>query len=153
KILFANMGFGALVNGLGLLNIFEPVHTFTINIGALGRSLLLRTSTNPKVAVVTTGGMSIFNSPAVSPAYLGVGYIIGPRLAALKFAGGVLAWGLLVPLLTYMMVPEITASLPAAGTTPNWGTLAGSVYLSIYRTYAVGRLLVEGCYTLFSMLN
>src|SRR5437588_2243822 len=44
KLRFANMGFGALVNGLGLLNIFEPVHTFTVNIGALGRSLLLRTS-------------------------------------------------------------------------------------------------------------
>ncbi|PYY10117.1 MAG: oligopeptide transporter, OPT family [Acidobacteria bacterium] len=151
KILFANMGFGALVNGLGLLNIFEPVHTFTVNIGALGRSLLLRTSTNPKVAAVTTGGMSIFNSPAVSPAYLGVGYIIGPRLAALNFAGGVLAWGLLVPLLTYMMGPAITASLPAAGTTPNWGTLAGSVYFSIVRPIAVGGMLVGACYTLFRM--
>jgi uncharacterized oligopeptide transporter (OPT) family protein len=41
KILFANMGFGALIQGLGLLNIFEPVKTFTINIGALGKSLLL----------------------------------------------------------------------------------------------------------------
>ena len=144
------MGFGALVNGLGLLNIFEPVHTFTINIGALGRSLLLRTSTNPKVATVTTGGMSIFNSPAVSPAYLGVGYIIGPRLAALNFAGGVLAWGLLVPLLTYMMGPAITASLPA-GTAPSWGTLAGSVYFSIVRPIAVGGMLVGACYTLFRM--
>src|SRR5271157_2644323 len=53
KILFANMGFGALVNALGLLNVFEPVHTFTINIGNLGKSLLLRTSTNPRVATVT----------------------------------------------------------------------------------------------------
>ncbi|HYL13996.1 MAG TPA: oligopeptide transporter, OPT family [Terriglobales bacterium] len=150
KILFANMGFGALVNGLGLLNIFEPVHTFTINIGALGRSLLLRTSTNPKVATVTTGGMSIFNSPAVSPAYLGVGYIIGPRLAALNFAGGVLAWGLLVPLLTYMMGPAIAASLPP-GTTLSWGTLAGSVYFSIVRPIAVGGMLVGACYTLFRM--
>ena len=150
KILFANMGFGAVVNALGLLNIFEPVHTFVINIGALGRNLLLRTSTNPRVAMVTTGGMSTFNSPAVSPAYLGVGYIIGPRLAALNFAGGVLAWGLLVPLLTYVLGPSIAATLPP-GTTPSWGAVAGSVYFSIVRPIAVGGMLVGACFTLFRM--
>jgi putative OPT family oligopeptide transporter len=150
KILFANMGFGALVNGLGLLNIFTPVKTFTINIGALGRSLLLRTSTNPSVASVSTGGMSTFNSPAISPAYLGVGYIIGPRLASLNFAGGVLAWGLLVPLLTYLLGPQIRASLPAAAAA-GWDTLAGSVYFSIVRPIAVGGMLVGACFTLFRM--
>jgi putative OPT family oligopeptide transporter len=94
--------------------------------------------------------MSTFNSPAISPAYLGVGYIIGPRLAALNFAGGVLAWGLLVPLLTFMMGPAIAATLPA-GTAPNWGTLAGAVYFSIVRPIAVGGMLVGACYTLFRM--
>jgi putative OPT family oligopeptide transporter len=150
KILFANMGFGALVNALGLLNVFEPVHTFTVNIGNLGKSLLLRTSTNPRVATVTTGGMSTFNSPAISPAYFGVGYIIGPRLASLNFAGGVLAWGLLVPLLTFVMGPSIAATLPA-GTAPKWGLLAGAVYFSIVRPIAVGGMLVGAGFTLFRM--
>jgi putative OPT family oligopeptide transporter len=150
KILFANMGFGALINGLGLLNVFEPVKTFTVNIGSVGRTLLLRTSTKPNVATITTGGMSTFTSPAISPAYFGVGYIIGPRLAALNFAGGVVAWGLLVPLLTYVLGPQIQATLPA-GATPNWGTLAGAVYFSIVRPIAVGGMLVGACYTLFRM--
>ncbi len=150
KILFANMGFGALVNFLGALNIFEPVKTFTINIGALGNSLLLRTSTRPNVATINTGGMSTFNSPAISPAYLGVGYIIGPRLAALNFAGGVLAWGLLVPLLTYVLGPELRANAPA-GAAATWGTLAGSVYFSIVRPIAVGGMLVGAGFTLFRM--
>jgi len=150
KILFANMGLGALVNGLGLLNVFDTVKTFTINIGALGRSLLLRTSMKPNVATITTGGMSTFTSPAISPAYLGVGYIIGPRLAALNFAGGVVAWGLLVPLLTYMLGPQIQATLPA-GAAPDWGTLSGAVYFSIVRPIAVGGMLVGACYTLFRM--
>jgi len=150
KILFANMGFGALVQGLGLLNFFEPVKTFTVNIGALGKSLLLRTSTNPNVAAVTTGGMSTFNSPAISPAYLGVGYIIGPRLAALNFAGGLLSWGLLVPLLTYMIGPQVQASLPE-GAAANWGTVAIAVWFSIVRPIAVGGMLVGACYTLFRM--
>lgn len=150
KILFANMGFGAIINALGALNIFEPVKTFTVNIGALGKSLLLRTSTNPNVATVTTGGMSTFTSPAISPAYLGVGYIIGPRLAALNFAGGVLAWGLLVPLLTFLLGPQIKAALPVGAAT-GWGTLAGAVYFSIVRPIAVGGMLVGACYTLFKM--
>ena len=150
KILFANMGFGALVNGLGLFNVFEPVHTFVVNISALGKSLLLRTSTHPNVTTVTTGGTTIFNSPAVSPAYFGVGYIIGPRLASLNFAGGVLAWGLLVPLLTFVMGPSIAQTLPA-GTPPTWPLLAGAVYFSIVRPIAVGGMLVGACFTLFRM--
>jgi putative OPT family oligopeptide transporter len=150
KILFANMGFGALINALGQFNIFEPVKTFTINIGVLGKSLLLRTSRIKNVATVTTGGMSTFNSPAISPAYIGVGYIIGPRLAALNFAGGVLAWGLLVPLLTYLMGPQLQASLPAGANT-SWGTLSGAVYFSIVRPIAVGGMLVGACFTLFRM--
>jgi len=149
KILFANMGFGALVNALGQLNIFEPVKTFTVNIGALGKSLLLRTSTNPNVATITTGGSSIFNSPAISPAYLGVGYIIGPNLAALNFSGGILAWGLLVPLLTYLLGPQL--QLNAQGDNVGWGTLAGAVYFSIVRPIAVGGMLVGAGYTLFRM--
>jgi putative OPT family oligopeptide transporter len=150
KILFANMGFGAGVTFLGALNFFETVKTFTINIGALGHSLLLRTSTRPNVATITTGGMSTFNSPAISPAYLGVGYIIGPRLAALNFAGGVLAWGLLVPLLTYMLGPELQANA-APGANASWGTLAGAVYFSIVRPIAVGGMLVGAGFTLFRM--
>jgi putative OPT family oligopeptide transporter len=148
KILFANMGFGALVNALGQLNIFEPVKTFTVNIGALGKSLLLRTSTNPNVATITTGGVSTFNSPAISPAYLGVGYIIGPTLAALNFAGGVLAWGLLVPLLTFLLGPQLQSG---TGGAVGWGTLAGAVYFSIVRPIAVGGMLVGAGYTLFRM--
>ena len=149
KILFANMGFGALVNALAQLNVFTPVKTFMVNIGALGKNLPLRTSTNPSVTTVATGGMSTFNSPAVSPAYLGVGYIIGPSLAALNFSGGLLAWGLLVPLLTYLLGPHLQAS--AQGDNIGWGTLAGAVYFSIVRPIAVGGMLVGASYTLFRM--
>ena len=60
KILFANMGFGALVNLLAQINVFQYQNAFTnINIGALGKKLLLRTSTNPNVATTITGGATI----------------------------------------------------------------------------------------------
>jgi putative OPT family oligopeptide transporter len=151
KILFANMGFGALVNLLAQINVFPYQNAFTnINIGALGKKLLLRTSTNPNVATTITGGATTFSLPDISPAYLGVGYIIGPRLAALNFAGGVLAWGLLVPLLTFTMGPYVQASLPA-GQTASWSLLANSIYFSIVRPIAVGGMLVGASYTLFRM--
>ena len=37
--------------------------------------------------ITHTGGIALA-SPAASPALMGVGYIIGPRLAAINFAGG-----------------------------------------------------------------
>src|SRR5579872_5588342 len=150
KILFANMGFGSFMYLLGAINVFNPNNTFPVAIGNLGKKLLLRTSTNPSVATTVTGGTSIFTTPDVSPAYIGVGYIIGPRLAALNFAGGVLAWGLLVPLLTYVMGPSLVSSQPVPAA-PDWDALSGAVYFSIVRPIAVGGMLVGASYTLFRM--
>ena len=150
KILFANMGFGGFMYLLGAVNVFNPNNTFPVVIGNLGKKLLLRTSTNPNVATTVTGGTTLFTAPDVSPAYLGVGYIIGPRLAALNFAGGVLAWGLLVPLLTFTIGPYIQAAQPA-GQEISWTLLAGAIYFSIVRPIAVGGMLVGASYTLFKM--
>ena len=36
----------------------------------------------------------------ISPEYMGVGYVIGPRIAGVMFAGGVLSWLVLLPLLS-----------------------------------------------------
>ncbi|HUI83472.1 MAG TPA: oligopeptide transporter, OPT family [Candidatus Binatia bacterium] len=148
KILFANMGFGGFLYLLGAINVFSPNNTFAVNISALGRKLVLRTATNPGVTTTITGGASVWTAPDVSPAYLGVGYIIGPRLAALNFAGGVLAWGLLVPLLTFLLGPYLQRD---AGHPLSWTLLAGSIYYSIVRPIAVGGMLVGASYTLFKM--
>ncbi len=150
KILFANMGFGGLMYLLGAVNVFSANNTFPVTISALGKKLLLRTSTNPNVATTMTGGATLLIAPDISPAYLGVGYIIGPRLAALNFAGGVLAWGLLVPLLTFTIGPYIQAGQPG-GQTLAWPLLAEAIYYSIVRPIAVGGMLVGACYTLFKM--
>ena len=76
KLLFANMGFGGLTYLLGAVNVFSASNSFPISISALGKKLLLRTSTNPNVATTLTGGATLLTAPDVSPAYLGVGYII-----------------------------------------------------------------------------
>jgi putative OPT family oligopeptide transporter len=71
-------------------------------------------------------------------------------LAALNFAGGVLAWGLLVPLLTFTVGPYIQAAQPE-GQTLSWPLLAGAIYYSIVRPIAVGGMLVGATYTLIRM--
>jgi putative OPT family oligopeptide transporter len=53
----------------------------------------------------------------ISPEYMGVGYVIGPRIAGVMFAGGVLSWMVLLPLLSllgrHMTVPF--PPVPASG--------------------------------------
>src|SRR3982750_2617080 len=46
----------------------------------------------------------------ITPEYLGVGYIIGPRISGILVAGSVLAWWVLIPLLT-TLVPADTIAL------------------------------------------
>jgi putative OPT family oligopeptide transporter len=149
KILFANMGFGALMYFLSQINLFWYTKEILVNIPKMPAGLRLgRSATAPTLA---TGGMSTFTSPAISPAYLGVGYIIGPRLAALNFAGGVLAWGLLVPLLIYFLGPSLPAMTAGTSAAAYWSGVAFSVWFTIVRPIAVGGMLVGAGFTLFRM--
>ena len=149
KYLFWNIGVGGLVFMLGRFGLFAADQDFHFHVGNLGRSQV-RLGALGSTNVVGTGGMSLVAAPSVSPAYLGVGYIIGLRLAALQFAGGVLAWGLMVPLLMFFLGPELRAFIPA-DTPENWATMAAAVWRYIVRPIAVGGMLVGAAYTLFKM--
>jgi putative OPT family oligopeptide transporter len=153
KILFGNMGFGGLVYLLGQFNLFSPSRDFIVGVGQLGKSFvrLGRDAASPKLSA---GAVTTMSAPAVSPAYLGVGYIIGPRLASLNFAGGVIAWGLLVPLILFLGGPTFVSQFLPAGATPSdsfWAGQADSVWKYIVKPIAVGGMLVGACYTLFRM--
>jgi putative OPT family oligopeptide transporter len=149
KYLFWNIGVGGLVYMLGRFGLFASDHDFHFSIGTLGKSQV-RLGTAANANALGAGGSSIFAGPSVSPAYLGVGYIIGVRLASIQFAGSVLAWGLLVPLLIFFLGPQIHGYLPA-DTPDNWATQAAAVWRFIVRPIAVGGMLVGAAYTLFRM--
>ena len=151
KYLFWNIGVGGLVFMLGRFGLFAADQDFHFNVGNLGRSQV-RLGAVGSDHIVGAGGMSMVAAPSVSPAYLGVGYIIGLRLAALQFAGGVLAWGLMVPLLMFFLGPQLRAYLPA-DTPENWAGMAAAVWRYIVRPIAVGGMLVGAAYTLFKMRN
>ena len=150
KYLFYNMGFGALIFFLGAIRLFAQTKEIFVKIGQLGASSLRLGPLGSKNAL-PTGGVTFFSAPAISPAYVGVGYIIGPVLAALNFSGGVLAWGLLVPLLLYFLGPQIQAFLPPGAEAEAWGGPATAVWRYIVRPIAVGGMLVGAAYTLYRM--
>jgi len=150
KYLFYNIGFGACVFLGGQFNFFAADQDFFFHVGQLGKSTL-RLGALGSQNFLSVGGTSTCAAPTVSPAFLGVGYIIGPELAALNFSGGVIAWGLLIPLLIYFLGPELRGLMPADATNDNWLGMANSVWRFIVRPIAVGSMMVGTCYTLFKM--
>jgi len=153
--LFQAMGIGAVIQFFAGSGFFRASNDFILRIGEIGKSIV-RLGNKADSPVVNAGGVSSISAPAVSPAYMGVGYIIGPELGALNFAGGLLAWGLLVPLMVFLLGPKLIADFAAANTldpsaTETWVALAGSIWRFIIRPIAVGGMIVGACFTLYKM--
>src|SRR5687767_2495882 len=85
----------------------------------------------------------------LSPEYLGVGYVIGPRIAGVMFAGGVLSWLVLLPLLSYlgnfMTVP--LPPVPASGLRIDQMS-AAQLWSAYIRYTGAGAVLAAGLITL-----
>ncbi len=143
KFLFSAMGVGALIQSLGQFKFFATSWEHFIS---FARTVIpLRASGQ---AVGQSG--ILLSSPGVSPAYMGVGYIIGPKLASLNFSGGLLAWGLFVPILTYFIGPTLIPDAASADET-SWIAMANNVWRFIVRPIAIGGMLMSAAYTLFRM--
>src|SRR4249919_1029919 len=94
----------------------------------------------------------------ISPEYMGVGYVIGPRIAGTMFAGGVLSWLMLLPLLTilgaYITVPfppihPNFANNPATGMPFLISEMgAGQLWSAYIRYIGAGAVLAAGLITL-----
>src|ERR1700689_1450054 len=119
RYLFWSIGLGTLVQALGELKLYAVDKDFIVRIGELGKSAV-RLGPIGSTKLLQTGAISTIAAPTVSPAYLGVGYVIGPELAALNFSGSVLAWGLLVPLFMYFLGPNLQNFLPPGSGDGGW---------------------------------
>ena len=148
KYLFYSMGFGALTFLAGVFKFFAPDKDYLIRVGEIGTSKI-KLGAAATAPAVGTGGITMFAAPSISPAYLGVGYIIGPELAALNFSGGVIAWGLMVPLIIFILGPQLHNFLPPGTAEVGWEGMVVSVWRFIVRPIAVGGMLVGTVYTLF----
>ena len=155
KFLFATMGVGGLIKALGELKLFASSWA----------SFVEFFKTTIKGTAIEAKGGVVLSSPAVKPAYLGVGYIIGPKLASLNFSGGLLAWGLLTPIIYYFIGPTIDLATWAAQLSASAQiTLEEAtkrvqdpifqmteVWKFIVRPIAIGGMLVGAGYTLYRM--
>ena len=91
SMVFAGVGVGALWKALSW--VVQPLRA--------------RSSTTRRRAAASFPNATL--NVDISPEYMGVGYVIGPRIAGTMFAGGVLSWLVLLPLLSilgaYIHVP------------------------------------------------
>ena len=105
----------------------------------------------------------------ITPEYMGVGYIIGPRIAGVLVAGGVLAWLGLIPLLASLVPPDVIAAqlvklgyltnINTAGGAGGWdpathtfASTATAVYRAYVRQIGAGAVAAGGFITLLKTL-
>ncbi len=134
---FAGLGIAFLYKSLmSILGLWKDVPGY----------LAPRTSSFPSASV----------SGEITPEYLGVGYIIGPRIAGVLVAGGVLSWLALIPLLSaYLPDATVFADLKKLGFSDGW--IAGHSHAEwFYRAYVryigAGAVAAGGLITLIRTL-
>jgi putative OPT family oligopeptide transporter len=124
-------------------------------------------------AFFTKQANKVFPSARVSgditPEYLGVGYIIGPRIAGILVAGGVLSWLVLIPLLSSVVSPDVIASqlaeigylkdINTAGGSSGWNPAthnfdnwADAIYKAYIRQIGAGAVAAGGFITLIKTI-
>jgi putative OPT family oligopeptide transporter len=82
----------------------------------------------------------------VTPEYLGVGYIIGPRVAGVIFAGGVFSWLVVMPLIYFFGSHMPDAVYP--GTKPIAQMSPSDLWASYIRPMGAGAVAASGLITL-----
>lgn len=108
-------------------------------------------------------------SGEITPEYLGVGYIIGPRIAGVLVAGGVLSWFVLIPLLASVVPADTIANqlvkigylkdITAAGGKGSWDPVAhtfndysAAIYYAYIRQIGAGAVAAGGFITLLKTI-
>lgn len=150
RLLFQMMGVGALIE---VLKNSKGIQLFTDRIaGALGYGSFQGSVAlgGQSFGAAAQPGVLPFSTPAASPAYLGVGYIIGPRLAALTFSGGVFAWWFMIPAVLFFN-PDFADAGRLAAAGADWTAVSGVVWAELVRPIAVGAMIAGAVWTLLRM--
>ena len=152
KYIFGALGLGALMQLLKDEKGFQVFMDSVSGFVRFPRSVIdyFGYQKEPIGDVAYTGGVA-YATPSASPALIGIGYIIGPRLSAINFSGGVIAWLVLIPLVLFVD-PDLPTRLGATmGGQAPWDVLSYTVWYNVVRPIAVGAMLVGAAYTLYSM--
>jgi OPT family oligopeptide transporter len=105
----------------------------------------------------------------ITPEYLGVGYIIGPKISGVLVAGSVLAWWAMIPLMATLVAPDTIAlqlvklgylaDINTGGGPGNWdpaahtfGNYASAIYRAYIRQIGAGAVAAGGFITLMKTI-
>jgi len=108
-------------------------------------------------------------SGEITPEYMGVGYIIGPKIAGVLVAGGVLSWFVFIPLLASLVPADVIAAqlvklgylkdLATSGgpgawdpVTHNFGDWPDAIYRAYVRQIGAGAVAAGGFITLIKTI-
>lgn len=108
-------------------------------------------------------------SGEITPEYLGVGYIIGPKIGGVLVAGGVLSWLVFIPLMSSLVPPDVIATqlvklgyladITKAGGKGNWDPIthqfadySAAVYYAFIRQIGAGTVAAGGIITLIKTI-
>ena len=108
-------------------------------------------------------------SGEITPEYLGVGYIIGPRIAGVLVAGGVLSWLVFIPLLSSVVPADVIANqlaklgylanIATDGGKGGWNAAAhtfndypAAIYYAFIRQIGAGAVAAGGIITLIKTI-
>ncbi len=130
RTVFLGLGVGAFWKALSWIVQVFPT--------AIGRSV-------PRTGVFPNATLNV----DISPEYMGVGYVIGPRIAGVMFAGGVLSWLVLLPLLSIMGNYMTTPFPPVPASGLRIDQMSPNQLWSAYIRYTgAGAVLAAGLITL-----
>lgn len=130
RTVFAGLGAGGLFGVLGgLARFWGDVASWSLARALPGGSFAIETN----------------------PALLGVGFVIGTRIALVMLAGGVLSYGVLIPAI-HIFGPELTSPLAGGGTIPVREMSPGQVRNGFLLYIGAGAVATGGLITLFRSL-
>jgi len=148
RYIFGAMGFAGLLQILTSDKGIQIFRDHTESFLAFPKSVIKHFNYEKQpIGDVTHFGGIPWATPSLSPALIGIGYIIGPQLASINVAGGLIAWWILIPLLLFFD-PDLPRRI---GNPTDPGIAAYTVWYNVVRPIAVGTMLVGAASTMFSM--
>ena len=124
--------------------------------GAIGALLKLAAYSGMRLIPDTAAGAGFFGrylgymGTNLSPALLGVGYIVGLNIGIVVLSGSILSWHIAIPLYHMFFMdsdPALAAGVVGAGAED----IAGAIWSAKIRYLGVGAMLIGGVWTLFSL--
>ena len=110
----------------------------------------LRLIADSAAAATYAGRAVLYFGTNLSPALLGVGYIVGLNIGIVVMAGGLLSWNIAIPLYSAMFLADDPALLARIGD-GDAEAAAGAIWSAQIRYLGVGAMLIGGVWTLFSL--